>query len=59
MLHTKFQGLWSIGSGEEDFLRFLPYIWAMQELDGKKTNFYGPIGRGKNKLLWTDIFASC
>ena len=22
MLHTKFQGHWSIGSGEEDFLRF-------------------------------------
>ena len=26
MLHTKFQGYWSIGSGEEDFLRFLPYM---------------------------------
>ena len=27
MLHTKFQGHWSIGSGgEEDFLRFLPYF---------------------------------
>ena len=26
MLHIKFQGHWSIGSGEEDFLRFLPYI---------------------------------
>ena len=25
MLHTKFQGHWSIGSGEEDFLRFLLY----------------------------------
>ena len=25
MLHTKFQGHGSIGSGEEDFLRFLPY----------------------------------
>ena len=25
MLHTKFQGHRSIGSGEEDFLRFLPY----------------------------------
>ena len=24
MLHTKFQGHPSIGSGEEDFLRFLP-----------------------------------
>ena len=26
MLHTKFQGHGSIGSGEEDFLRFLPYM---------------------------------
>ena len=26
MLHNKFQGHWSIGSGEEDFLRFLPYM---------------------------------
>ena len=26
MLHIKFQGHWSIGSGEEDFLRFLPYM---------------------------------
>ena len=26
MLHAKFQGHWSIGSGEEDFLRFLPYM---------------------------------
>ena len=26
MLHTKFQGHQSIGSGEEDFLRFLPYM---------------------------------
>ena len=26
MLHTKFQGHWSIGSGEEEFLRFLPYM---------------------------------
>ena len=26
MLHTKFQGYRSIGSGEEDFLRFLPYM---------------------------------
>ena len=25
MLHTKFQGHGSIGSAEEDFLRFLPY----------------------------------
>ena len=26
MTHTKFQGHWSIGSGEEDSLRFLPYM---------------------------------
>ena len=26
MLHTRFQGHRSIGSGEEDFLRFLPYM---------------------------------
>ena len=26
MLHTKFYDHWSIGSGEEDFLRFLPYM---------------------------------
>ena len=26
MLHTKFQGHQSIGSGEEDFLRFLPHM---------------------------------
>ena len=26
MLHTMFQGHWSVGSGEEDFLRFLPYM---------------------------------
>ena len=26
MLHTKFHGHGYIGSGEEDFLRFLPYM---------------------------------
>ena len=26
MLHTKFQDHWSIGSGEEDFEVFLPYM---------------------------------
>ena len=26
MLHTKFQGHQPIASGEEDFLRFLPYM---------------------------------
>ena len=27
MLHTKFRGNRPIGSGEEDFLRFLPYMY--------------------------------
>ena len=26
MLHTKFHGNWFAGSGEEEFLRFLPYM---------------------------------
>ena len=26
MLHTKFRGNWSTGSGEEDFEGFLPYM---------------------------------
>ena len=26
MLHTKFHGNRLVGSGEEDFLRFLPYM---------------------------------
>ena len=26
MLHTKFQGHWAIDSGEEEVLRFLPYM---------------------------------
>ena len=30
MVHTKFQGHQSIGLGEEDFLRFLPYTRAHQ-----------------------------
>ena len=29
MLHTKFQGHWSVGSGEEDFEGFY-YIWAWE-----------------------------
>ena len=33
MLRTKFQGHWSIGSGEEDFLRFLPYMGMAAMLD--------------------------
>ena len=26
MLHTRFQGHWTIGSRKEDFLKFLPYM---------------------------------
>ena len=26
MLHAKFQDHWTSGSGDEDFLRFLPFI---------------------------------
>ena len=32
MLHTKFQGHQSIGSAEEDFLRFLPYMGVVAML---------------------------
>ena len=28
MLHAKFQDHRTSGSGDKDFLRFLPYIWA-------------------------------
>ena len=26
MRHTKFQGHWPFGSGEDDFFKFLPYM---------------------------------
>ena len=32
MLHTKFQGHRSVGSGEEDFQRFLPYMGMVATL---------------------------
>ena len=35
MLHTQFQGHWAIGSGEEDFLRFLPYMGMAAMSDGR------------------------
>ena len=49
MLHTKFQGYWSIGSGEEDFLRFLRYMgmtamWVMFQ-------GYWSIGSGEEDFL--------
>ena len=39
MLSTKFQGHQSIGSGEEDFLRFLPYM-GMAAIDCDQTHLY-------------------
>ena len=30
MLHTKSQGHWPSGSGEEDFLKVFYHIWAWQ-----------------------------
>ena len=33
MLHIKFQGHGPIGSGEEDFLRFLPYMGMVHTCD--------------------------
>ena len=39
ILHTKFQGHQSIGSGEEDFLRFLPYM-GMAAMLVKRTNSF-------------------
>ena len=40
MPHTKFQGHWSIGSGEEDFLRFLPYMGMAAMLVCDPTHLY-------------------
>ena len=41
MLHTKFQGHQSIGSGEEDFLRFLPYMgMAAMSMSCDPTHLY-------------------
>ena len=39
MLHTKFQGHRSIGSGAEGFLRFLPYIGMAAMLVMRPTSF--------------------
>ena len=36
MLHTKFQGHWFIGSGEEDCLRFLPYRIVRKNWDTQR-----------------------
>ena len=40
MLHTKFQGHGSIGSGVEDFLRFLPYMGMAAMLVMWPTHLY-------------------
>ena len=47
MLHAKFQDHWTSGSGEEDFLRFLPYM-GMAAIFVTKTiyiNFRSPFPR--------------
>ena len=41
MLHIKFQGHPSIGSGEEDFLRFLPYMGMAAMLVMWSNSFQG------------------
>ena len=54
MMHTKFQGHPPFGSGEEDFLRFLPYMGMatgtvvseekmFKECGGRTTEAYYPI----------------
>ena len=39
MLHTKFQGHQPIASGEEDFLRFLPYMGMVAMLVMRPNSF--------------------
>ena len=49
MLHTKFRGNRPAGSGEEDFLRFLPYMGMAAIFDHVTwtiyTNFRSPFPR--------------
>ena len=40
MQHTKFQGHRSIASGEEDFLRFLPYMGMAVSFGSKRPNCF-------------------
>ena len=58
MLHTKFQGHRSIGSGEEDFLRFLPYMgmaamWSCDPTHLYKFSF--PFSLKLSYELWFQI----
>ena len=48
MRHTKFQGHWPFGSGEEDFLQFLPYMgmaasWSCDQDGLNKLSFLHPM----------------
>ena len=56
MLHTKFQGNQPSGSGEEDFLRFLPYMGIAAILvmwPGRNIQiFFPPLSRG---CIWNLI----
>ena len=55
MLHTKFQGHQSIGSGEEDFLRFLPDMGMAAKLvmwSRPFEQFFFPKGTGVVYEIW-------
>ena len=57
MLHTKFQGHWSIGSGEEDFLRFFTiyghggHLGQVTQLICIKFQGHPSIGSGEEDFL--------
>ena len=58
MLHTKCQGHLSIGSGEDDFLRFLPYMGMGAMLVCDPTNLYKfsfPFSLKLSYELWFQI----
>ena len=58
MLYTKFQGHRSIGSGEEDFLRFLPYMGMAPYWLCDPTHLYkfsSPISLKLSYELWFQI----
>ena len=62
MLHTKFQGHWSIGFGEEDFLRFLPYMGIVKVKDNFKEwtgmDFASSTRAAENRSGWKGIVAN-
>ena len=59
MLHTKFQGHWSTGSGEEDFFKGFYHIWAWWpywscDLEGLY-NFLFPQPKEALKEIWLHL----